>query len=233
MSIKYELYRAIVASILIDNINRKHGIVDMLAILDKDKIIKNSKLKNLIQAEMNMNRFNINPIKIPEDMDQECIIPYEIINSFPGLHTFSSCCGHNNDKFEICFYSNNIDSLFFLKSCVTENYWEHGNMWEITLETSDVLLEVEKENSPILPIFYCLRSKTTWLEDNQKTLLDLKRSVESHLNGFSFLENYNLWDIANQMISKHALADEYKLDLIIQKINNKYDEVNNSFTTGA
>ena len=42
----------------------------------------------------------------PNDMDLECIKLFKALNKIPGITTFSSCCGHGTNSFDIWFHAN-------------------------------------------------------------------------------------------------------------------------------
>ena len=57
-----------------------------------------------------------------EYMDKECIEVCDLLNSYPGVKTFESCCGHLKDRYMIFFKCNNFVSLAKIFRCVNRNY---------------------------------------------------------------------------------------------------------------
>jgi tRNA(Phe) wybutosine-synthesizing methylase Tyw3 len=45
-------------------------------------------------------------MKLPNDIDKECIILCESLNKIKGIRTTESCCGHGRDPFKIWFWWN-------------------------------------------------------------------------------------------------------------------------------
>lgn len=59
--------------------------------------------------------------RLSEDIDKECADLCSAINSFNGLSTVESCCGHDRQSFRIWFMANNLDCLpdllYWFDSC--------------------------------------------------------------------------------------------------------------------
>ena len=72
---------------------------------------------------------------IPADMDKECISLCALLNQYPGLETFESCCGHLKDRYSIWFKCNNIDLLSRLGRATNKNY--SSGKFEIVLDSTD------------------------------------------------------------------------------------------------
>jgi len=58
----------------------------------------------------------------PSDMDKECIVLCDAINSIPGLHTIESCCGHGKDVFKIYLIAETVNSLYLLTKSIDQRY---------------------------------------------------------------------------------------------------------------
>ena len=51
-----------------------------------------------------------------KDLDLECANLVNAVNRIPGLHTYSSCCGHGEHTFKIWFWfddDNNLPLLLY------------------------------------------------------------------------------------------------------------------------
>ena len=74
-------------------------------------------------------------IKLPEDIDKECIEICNVLNRLPGTETFESCMGHGKHEFWVFFRCYNIDTISRLGRAVNKNYSD-GN-WEIIVDSTD------------------------------------------------------------------------------------------------
>jgi hypothetical protein len=74
-------------------------------------------------------------IKLPEDIDKECIEICNTLNRLPGTETFESCMGHGKHGFWIFFRCYDIDTISRLGRAVDKNYSD-GN-WEIVVDSTD------------------------------------------------------------------------------------------------
>lgn len=74
-------------------------------------------------------------LRLPPDMDGECISLCDTLNRLPGVETFESCCGHGERPFWVFFRCINLGSLSRLGRCVSRNYSD-GN-WEIVVDSCD------------------------------------------------------------------------------------------------
>lgn len=85
---------------------------------------------------MKYNKSIKNEVPCPEDMDEQCIELYYLLNSLPNTATFSCCCGHEKEVYMMFFRCDNIGVLSRLGRAVSRNYSD-GN-WEIVVDTKDL-----------------------------------------------------------------------------------------------
>ena len=74
-------------------------------------------------------------IKLPSDIDAECVDICNVLNSLPETETFESCCGHLKGRFNVWFFCNSIDTLSRLGRAVERNYSD--GKWEIVIDSID------------------------------------------------------------------------------------------------
>ena len=74
-------------------------------------------------------------MKLPNDIDKECIELCNALNSLPSVRTFESCCGHLKDIYSIWFFCTNIDTISRLGRTVSHNYSD--GKWELLVDSTD------------------------------------------------------------------------------------------------
>ena len=128
-------------------------------------------------------------VEYDEYMDKDCIEVCDLLNSYPGVETFESCCGHFKSRYDIFFRCNNFITLAKLFRCVNRNY--SSGEFEILLDGTDV--------TPCC--CFWLRSKEIFknqeemdsaldnLKDNLKYYLDCDKKTEEY-----FQSNGGNWD---------------------------------------
>jgi hypothetical protein len=114
-------------------------------------------------------------------MDAECVDLCDALNSIKGIKTFSSCCGHNEEPFQLHFNCSDLDGLKFIVSCIDNRYWEFGNEWTLSATIGD-------EEPHILNFW--LRSESSNLETINHQVRDMIETLNyylNHKNRFEFL----------------------------------------------
>ena len=74
-------------------------------------------------------------IKLPDDMDKDCIDLCNTLNRLPGCETNESCSGHDKHEYWIFFTCTDIYTLSRLGRTVDKRYSD-GN-WEIIVDSCD------------------------------------------------------------------------------------------------
>jgi len=74
-------------------------------------------------------------IKLPDDMDKDCVELCNTLNRLPGCETYESCSGHGNHEYWIFFTCTNINTLSRLGRATFKTYSD-GN-WEIVVDSCD------------------------------------------------------------------------------------------------
>jgi len=75
-------------------------------------------------------------IKMPSDIDEQCIELCDILNRLPFVETVESCAGHGEHPYWVFFKCVDIGVLSRLGRSVARNYSD-GN-WEIIVDSCDV-----------------------------------------------------------------------------------------------
>ena len=105
-------------------------------------------------------------------MDKECIEVCNLLNQYPNVETYESCCGHLKEPYMIFFKCTDFISLAKLYRCVSPNY-TMGD-FEILVDGTDV--------SPC----YCfwLRSTKVFKTEHEmeEALEYLKENLKYYLN---------------------------------------------------
>ena len=119
-------------------------------------------------------------MKYDEYMDKECIEVCDLLNLYPGVKIFESCCGHLKEAYMVFFKCNNFVSLGKLFRCVNRNY--SSGQFEILVDGCDTY--------PCC--CFWLRSKEVFKteEEMNKALEDLKENLKYYLNCSEKLEEY-------------------------------------------
>ena len=121
-----------------------------------------------------------------EYMDPEVVDLCNAMNALPGIETFESCCGHNDDQFRIWFkVKNSKQGLFFITRCANSRYWEYGHIWKIELIVGDM-------NYEQLPVHYYLHSGEVKGKEAYKQAKSLVDNMNHHLNHENFLKYYKI-----------------------------------------
>ena len=84
-------------------------------------------------------RFDVRK-KYDKKMDKECILLCDVINSIPGLKTIESCCGHNENSFNIWFYirdEQKVHNLNLIGRVFDQRYGGISG-WSCTLVNGDI-----------------------------------------------------------------------------------------------
>ena len=73
-------------------------------------------------------------MKLPDNMDPECIPICEAMNEIPGIETSESCCGHGRHGFWIFFKAENMQALATIAYAV---YASHCGFegWQVIAHT--------------------------------------------------------------------------------------------------
>jgi len=50
-------------------------------------------------------------LKLPDDVDPECVALCDVLNKMPGITTTESCCGHGTGNFVVFFVAKELSSL--------------------------------------------------------------------------------------------------------------------------
>src|SRR5262245_19934666 len=79
-----------------------------------------------------MNKRKNKRLKHDGKMDKECIALCDALNTFPGIRTIVSCCGHGERPFRIWFMARFLAALPPLVGCL-RGYED----WRCTVETDD------------------------------------------------------------------------------------------------
>ena len=74
-------------------------------------------------------------IKLPDDMDKDCVGLCNTLNRLPECETNESCCGHGERPYWIFFTCTDIHTLSRLGRAVDKRYSD-GN-WEIIVDSCD------------------------------------------------------------------------------------------------
>lgn len=74
-----------------------------------------------------MESFEVGPASDIEDIDPEVVELVDAINSFPGIRTLDSCCGHNHLPMCIYFDAEELAALppllYWFDACHSGEYW--------------------------------------------------------------------------------------------------------------
>ncbi len=218
MSNEFIKYRAAVATVLINEFFDIEHIRRIIKNLDalKDTPIRtvDDNLKDIIHCELG--HYKLEPFtgSYPEKMDELCKILYRVINTIPGMQYISSN-GYNNtvEDVKVSFYCKDQSALFFLKHCVDSRYWEYGHYWQI-----EVMIE-DKHPIPsvCIPIYYELKIITADYSIVHDSLNELIKSIEKHLNDYSFINNNQLHDLVDN-VSKINEVDIEHVKMIMNAI---------------
>lgn len=84
-------------------------------------------------------------------MDSECILLCDILNTLPGIETFESCCGHGREPYRIFMKSLDPHGLRILGRCTSRNY--SSGIWRVIVDNSDSWKEGESN-----PVYVYLES---------------------------------------------------------------------------
>ena len=63
-------------------------------------------------------------IDYPDDIDPECIVLCDALNSLPGIRTVESCCGHGKYEFQVVFEAGTIEALFPIAATTLLSKWK-------------------------------------------------------------------------------------------------------------
>ena len=74
-------------------------------------------------------------VKMPLDIDEQCLELCDILNRLPFVETRESCAGHGNHPFWVFFKCTNLGVIARLGRAVARNYSD--NNWEIVVDSSD------------------------------------------------------------------------------------------------
>ena len=65
----------------------------------------------------------------PADMDPECVALCDALNSFTGIRTIESCCGHGVENFRVHFYCETIEALGVIAQACSYLPWSMHATW--------------------------------------------------------------------------------------------------------
>lgn len=82
-------------------------------------------------------RFKKPIVKLPKDMDEECVSLCKTLNLLPGIYTRESCCGHLKEPFRIFFRCSSFTSLAVLARAIDNRYCGMSKVWSVLAETAD------------------------------------------------------------------------------------------------
>ena len=68
-------------------------------------------------------------MRLPDDMDPECIPICTAMNNLPGIRTVESCCGHGERPHWIFFLAETIDSLCPILRAAESSDWKVEVYW--------------------------------------------------------------------------------------------------------
>ena len=74
-------------------------------------------------------------IKMPSDIDEQCVDLCNTLNKLPFVETYESCAGHGKYPYWVFFRCLDVGVLSRLGRCVARNYSD-GN-WEIVVDSCD------------------------------------------------------------------------------------------------
>lgn len=137
------------------------------------------------------------------NMDKECIELCDALNSIDAIQTIESCCGHDNEPFQIWFSldfktSSAEKSLFFLTRCMDRRYWKHGHKWSLSMTVGD------SYDGQHLPAHFHISSNKVKGKKAYKQAKNLVQNMNYHLNHKNFMEAYDL-DLSTFSITSEIL----------------------------
>ena len=68
-------------------------------------------------------------MKMPDDMDAECVPICEAMNRLPGIETTESCQGHGHHGMWIFFRAETVEALRPILTTLPEHSWSVKALW--------------------------------------------------------------------------------------------------------
>lgn len=80
----------------------------------------------------------------PDDIDKECVVLCDALNSIPGVTTRESCCGHGRKPYRVWFQAENLHSLSLVALIATCEGWSVCAMPHSVIRPIVLILEGPK-----------------------------------------------------------------------------------------